>query len=638
MCGICGIVNFSGKRIDRDIVLNMREKLAHRGPDDAGFYSDKYIGLGHRRLSIIDLSDKGRQPLSNENKNIWVVSNGEIYNYVELRNELLAAGHRFSSCSDAEVLVHAYEEWGIEKLLKCLSGMYAFAIWDTHLKTMWLVRDRLGVKPLFYMQKNGMLFFASELHVLYEFTDITPETIDHEALDYFFAFGYVPPDHCLIKGIKKLQPGHALRHTQNDTRCWRYWNVDFRPSHKLSLPTVLEDLSNLLQVSVHQRLRSDVPLGCFLSGGIDSGLVTALAARIITEPLHTFTVGFQGSNPSENELALAQLVASRYGTRHMELIVKPQSKNLLPRILWHCGEPFADVSILPTCQICSEARRSIKVALTGDGGDESFCGYYNVYSAHLGSIMKQIFPDIFRHELQILTNALSKLSNVLVIARRLNTLLNYANKPVSFHYNLADWWYAELRSKLYDQKWLNRIDSNAMHIITDIIKNINELQEAEKHLYIDLQLRLPGDYLTKIDVASNLVALEVRSPFLDHKLVEYTAKIPVSIKLLNLRQKGLLRTLAQRYLPIEVVKGRKTGFSPPMGRWLRDEWAPLIRELVGESLANRPGIFNRTIIHHIIDEHLSGKKNHAHRLWALVCFEVWWRLFIDHSLKPGDEL
>ena len=639
MCGICGIVDLSGRGIDRDAVLRMREGVAHRGPDDAGLYVDERVGLGHRRLSIIDLSEAGRQPLGNEDGTIWVMCNGEIYNHRELRAQLEAAGHHFRSHSDSEVLVHGYEEWGLEDTLPRVRGMFAFALWDGRLETLTLVRDRLGVKPLFYAEVAGKLLFASEAAVLYNHVVVTPETLDRGALDFLLAFGYVPPDRCLVQGIRKLPPAHVLRYDRAGIKLWRYWKVRFRPSRQNGLAEELDELDRRLQEAVARRLESDVPLGCFLSGGIDSGLVTALAARRSSEPLRTFTVGFTGAAPEVDERPLARLVAERYGTRHEELLVEPRARRVLPRIVWHCGEPFADVSVIPTYLICQAARDSITVALTGDGGDESFAGYQNVHAAYLAQGLKRWLPHGLRQGLRRVAGGLTGVLASVPAARRFNTLLTYATRSPSQHYDLGNHWNAAFRRHLYDPRWINGAEAqDPLDVVSHYLGEASDLEEAEQLLYTDLHLRLPGDYLTKVDVASNLVALEVRSPFLDHDLVEYAAGLPVSAKLLRWRQKGLLRRLARRYLPTPVVDHPKMGFGPPIAHWLREEWAPLVRELVGKSLAARPGLFNPQVVHSVVEEHLSGRRNHAQRLWSLLCLELWWRLFVDRSMGPGDEL
>ena len=639
MCGICGIVDLSGRGIDKESVIQIREALAHRGPDDAGLYVAEGIALGHRRLSIIDLSEAARQPLQNEDATVWAICNGEIYNYRDLRHRLVDAGHHFRSNSDTEVLVHAYEQWGMEGLLTRLKGMFAFAIWDGNTRTLLLARDRLGVKPLYYLERESGLVFASEIRALYGHVQVTPDAVNREALDYFLAFGYVPPDTSMVQGIHKLPPAHAIRYDRDGIKCWRYWEVEFRSGKPPPFDDQLEEVDHLLTKAVDRRLESDVPLGSFLSAGVDSGLVTALAARSLGESLRTFTVGFEGMPRDQDERQLARLVAQRYGTRHEEMMVGPLDHSELPTIMWHSGEPFADVSVLPTFQICRLARGEITVALTGDGGDESFCGYYNVYAAYLGSIIRRLVPYPVRHLLERPPSSRNGAVSRIPGARRLGTLMYYANRSPIQLYDLPNWWHTSIREELYDATWLkNHHGNQPADVVGRHLGQVQDLAQAEQLLYTDLHLRLPGDYLTKIDIASNIVALEIRSPFLDHELVEYAATLPLSSKMLRWRQKGLLRELARKYLPPESINRRKTGFGPPLGDWLRGEWSSMVRELVSEGLARRPDLFNQAVIRHTVDEHLDGRRDHTQRLWALLCLEVWWRMFVDRSMGPNDSL
>ena len=635
MCGICGIADFSSRPVERATLLEIREALAHRGPDDAGTYLADKVGLGHRRLSIIDLGESGRQPLQNEDGTVQVICNGEIYNYRELRRQLIDAGHVFRSGTDVEVLVHGYEQWGIDRLLSKLRGMFAFAVWDGREEALWLVRDRLGVKPLFYAETNGRLLFASEARALYSQVAVCAETVDRRQLDHYLSFGYVPPDRCLVMGIEKLPPAHVLRYDRTGTKCWRYWDVEFKDGDNQSFQYHLERVDHLLQDAVTRRLESDVPLGSFLSAGIDSGLVTAIAAQSSSPPLRTFTVGFAGSPAADDERPLASMVAQRYGTQHEELLVEPMDRTALPAIIWHGSEPFADVSVLPSYLIASRARGEITVALTGDGGDESFGGYRNAYAAFLANKVKRWVSPGLRRALERLSSPLVRIS----LARRLNTLLAYSNRSTSDLYDLPSWWHSGLRSDLYDEAWFDgRVSDTTDGPVARYLDEVAHLGDVEQVAYVDLHLRLPGDYLTKMDIASNIVALEVRSPFLDHELVEYAATLPLSSKIYRGRQKGLLRELARKYLPEESITRRKTGFGPRLGDWLRGDWASMATELVSDGLASRPGLFRAKVVRNIVDEHVGGKRDHTARLWALVCLEVWWRMFIDKSMGPDDEL
>ena len=639
MCGICGIVDLTGGGINPDRLLNIRESLTHRGPDEAGLHVEAFAGLGHRRLSIIDLSPNARQPLQNEDGNITLVCNGEIYNYRELRQRLVDTGHKFKSNSDNEVLIHAYEHWGLERTVAQVKGMFAFAIWDRNKKTLWLARDRLGVKPLFYAEHEGAFLFSSEVQALYPHLNVSEETVNRGALDCFLAFGYIPPDRCLVEGIHKLAPGQILRYDSSGIKLWKYWDVEFSNRTSFSFPDQLDEVDQLLTSAVTRRLESDVPLGSFLSAGIDSGLVTAIAAQHMSKPLRTFTVAFEGGTERDDERDHPRLLAERYGTRHEELIVSERDKSVLPEIIWNGGEPFFDIGILPFYQIAREARKEITVALTGDGGDESFCGYYNVYAAYIGSIIRQRLPATVRRMLATKLCAPSGQQRLPRVLQRLGTALRYANSATIELYDNPDWWTTEMRTTLFNPAFRkSRPEEAPLQIVTDLLGNVGNSDSVEEIIYTDLHLRLPGDYLTKADIASNAVALEVRSPFLDHELVEFAATLPPSSKMWRWQQKGLLRKLAQKYLPKESVNRRNTGFGPPLGNWLRGDWAHLVDEFVGNGIAKRPGIFNAPFIGQITDEHIRGRKDHTQRLWSLVCLEIWWRMFIDGSMGRKDSL
>lgn len=640
MCGISGIIDLTGRGIDRDAVIALRDSLAHRGPDDVGEYIDQHAGLGQRRLSIIDLSPAGRQPMPNEDGTVQVMCNGEIYNFRALKSQLMDSGHRFSSGSDCETLAHGYEQWGMEGLLARVKGMFSIAVWDRDKRTLWLARDRLGVKPLYFKIRDGKLAFASEPHGLYDDIDMGPDSLDRESLDYYLSFGYVPPDRAIVSGIEKMPPGHVLRYDAHGAKSWRYWDVNpGATSSRMSFKDQVDTVDKLLKAAVVRRLESDVPLGSFLSAGIDSGLVSAMAADSLDEPLRTFTVGFDGDSAGVDERPLARMVSERYGTDHHELFLSTEDTIPLPQLIWNAGEPFADVSVLPSHQISRMARNDITVALTGDGGDESFGGYANVYAAYFGSKVKRWVPTSIRNNMEKLISGSIRDVSAPSPVHRLGTLLKFAEKSPIELYDLPEWWNSELRSDLYalERRTTNASDS-PLRIVEQTLASAQNLDDVTQILYTDLHLRLPGDYLTKIDIASNAVALEIRSPFLDHDLVEFAASLPIDSRMRGWKQKGMLRSLATRYLPKESLNRKKTGFGPPLASWLRGKWAPLVQQLVTDGIANRAEWFDRSTIRRTVDEHMSGRINHASRLWSLVCLEVWWRLFIDKTMKPTDQL
>ncbi len=638
MCGIAGIVDYSGRAVDAGLLTRMRERLAHRGPDDAGLHVHGPCGLAARRLKVIDLTDRGRMPLANETGTVRVVHNGEIYNFQDLRAELTSRGHRFRSDTDTEVLVHGWEEWGPDCVDR-LSGMFAFAIWDARTEDLFLARDRLGVKPLVYRLDGPRFYFASELPALYEAAAPRREDIDPQALDAYLAFGYVPPDRCLLRSAGRLPPGHTLRLSRKGVRTDRYWRVRFRPMHRLGLSEALDETEARLRAAVRRRLVSDVPLGTFLSGGIDSGLVTALAAQEAGGRLRTFSVGFPGGCAEDDERPLARQVAARYGTEHTELAVGPEGERDLSQILYRFGEPFADLSALAVHAISRAARAHITVALSGDGGDESFGGYANVQAAHLAQHARRWSPALLRRAAaRVLgSGALSRRS---ATARRAASWLGqYVDRSVLDHYDLQNHWHQALRGRLYAPAMRERVAGNAARaLVAGLQADTDDLHDAERHLYTDLHLRLPGDYLPKVDIASSLVSMEVRSPFLDPQVVEFAARLPLGVKLRWGRQKYLLRRLAARHLPADLVRAPKRGFGPALETWLRTDWAPLVREYVRDGLARREELFDRAVIERTVDEHLCGRANHRTRLWTLLCLEVWWRLFLDRTLTPGEGL
>lgn len=638
MCGICGIVDLGAGQVSEEDLVEMRDQISHRGPDDAGVYLREGVGLAARRLSIIDLSARGHMPMPSEDEKQWITYNGEIYNFLELREELAAKGHHFRSECDTEVVLAAYREWG-EDCAEHLAGMFAFAIWDASQRRLFAARDRLGVKPFFFVHQGERLVFCSEIHPLYRFSPPTADRVDPLALDYYLSAGNVPPDRCFVKGLSKLPPAHTMTFDARGLRMKRYWRVRFRPTRRAPLEDTLDALDEHLGKAVVRRLRSDVPLGCFLSGGIDSGLVTALAARGSDTPINTFSVGFSRGHPDDDERPLARLVAERYGTRHHEMVVDTDHRALLPLASWHVGEPFADIGILPMLQISREARKHITVSLSGDGGDESFAGYPNVRSAHIAQRFRRAVPGPVRRLLRFgagIPAVKSRLHAAEVAERWLG---QFVERTPAEQLDPSTTWHREWRHRMYSPESLEALgDADAISVTEAVLRDAGDLLDAEMHLYADLHLRLGAGYLTKVDIASNMASLEVRSPFLDHELVEFAATLPFEQKFLEGRQKGLLRKLAERHLPHELIHQPKRGFAPAVGSWLRGEWSDLVRELVGNSHAAEAGLFRSDVLKNTAEAHIAGREDHPHRLYNYMCLEIWWRLFVDGSLSKGDAL
>lgn len=635
MCGITGIVDFSHPILESDVV-QMRDAMVHRGPDSCGVYLNpsQHAALGHRRLAIIDLSPSGHQPMHNEAGTITIIFNGEIYNFLELKAELINRGHIFASDSDTEVIIHGYEEWGIEVISR-LNGMFAIALLDSREKSprLLLVRDRLGVKPLYYSLHGQRLVFASEAHALYGARTLGYDDLNWIALDSYLAFGYVPTQLSFVKGVDKVQPGQIVDFTEDGLHKSFYWSIPKPvPDYTISKSETVDRVDHLLQAAVERRLMSDVPLGVFLSGGIDSGLVTAIAATKSAKPINTFSVGFKGGT---DERALAALVAAKYETHHTELIIDGDLTRSLPALIWRCGEPFADPSILPTFAISQTARQYITVALGGDGGDESFAGYSNIVAGYWSDRLMRYVPSSLLHPLRSILGQVDHLHPSL---RRASTLMRYSLVPIPQLYDFVDAWDTVDRDYLLSKSRNCMMPSQALKLVEYLESRVDTSSRTERQQYIDYHLRLAGDYLTKVDIASNAASLEVRSPFLDYTLVEYAAGIPLKLKMLNGQQKGLLRDLAARYLPPNLLQQPKRGFSTNLKSLLGDSWRKIIQEYVEKGIATRGDLFNDKYICAVVAEDDSGQADHTHRLWVLVCLEVWFRLYIDRTLQPNQPL
>jgi len=636
MCGIAGIVDLRQRDVPESELIELRDSVRHRGPDDAGIFRAPGIGLATRRLSILDLSPRGHMPMANEDESLWITYNGEVYNFVELRAELERLGHAFRSGGDTEVVLRAFEQWG-DDCVDHLRGMYAFAIWDVRRHSLFAARDRLGVKPFFYASVDERLVFCSELHGLYRFVRPDPDRIDPVALDFYLAYGYVPPDRCFVQGVERLPPGHVLRLEDGRLSTRRYWRPAFRPTRDMPLGECLDTLDAELSGAVARRLRSDVPLGCFLSGGIDSGLVASMAAKASPNRLKTFSVGFEGARPDEDERPLARLVSERYDTDHTELMVGPSHKSVLPRMLWHVGEPFADVGILPMREISALAKCDVTVVLTGDGGDESFAGYPSIRSAEMAGRVRRFVPSPARRGLAS-SLGWPGVRELPGATRARRWLDNYVNCPRAERFEAVGLW-GGWRERAYTPELRALLREHTARALVEAVLDgaDDSLSAGELQLFGELELRL-SRYLTKVDIASSSASLEVRSPFLDHGVVELAARLPLDQKLLRGRPKGLLRALAGRYLPQELLTQPKRGFAPRLGDWLRGDWAPVLRELTSGADSASSAWIQAPVLKEVVESHLRGSADHADRLYAILCLEIWWRLFVSRSLTPDDVL
>jgi asparagine synthase (glutamine-hydrolysing) len=623
MCGIAGKYNFAAAHpVDRAQLTGMTAALAHRGPDADGFYVGPGIGLGHRRLSIIDLST-GHQPLGNEDETIRVVFNGEIYNFAELRAELTARGHRFRTLSDTEVIVHAYEEWG-ERSVDRFRGMFAYALWDEPKRRLVLVRDRIGVKPLYYSIKPTGVTFGSEIKAILEDPEVSRDW-SAEALDAYLALQYVPTPQTIYRTVWKLPPGHYLVAENGRVSIRRYWDLTFTGDGDAAKEDeYLERLDALVTESVRLRLVSDVPLGAFLSGGIDSSAVVAAMVETSPGPVVTMSVGFD--EHGFNELEYARRVATHFGTTQREHVVRPDIVDLLPKLVWHFDEPFADHSAVPTYYVSRAAREHVTVALSGDGGDELWAGYARHRVEQQEWSARRLLGTLGG---KLAGCAACRLPLTVKGTRSLRHLaLSPAEACARKHaYGLFD---NGIRAALYSADFAASVrDADpfvGFRIAYDSCPSPDPLDRA---LYVDVRTYLVDDIMTKVDRMSMAVSLESREPLLDHKLLEFAARVPTALKLKNGRTKYLLRRLLERRVPQAIVDRPKHGFEAPTGEWLRGPLAPMVSDLLLDGRMRSRGVFEQVEIARLWREHRSGTHDHRHRLWSLVMLELWFRRFVD---------
>ena len=620
MCGICGFVSLDGRGIDRELLESMNDRLVHRGPDSAGVFADECAGLAARRLAIIDLVT-GDQPIANEDGSVVVVQNGEIYNYRELRAELAGRGHTFRTQGDTEVLVHLYEEHG-PAFAERLRGMFAIAVWDKKARRLVLARDRYGIKPLFYSVQGGALAFASELKALLVAPWIERE-IDVDALDAFLAFGFVPAPLTIYRGIRKLPPGTVLvwDHGSRGARLVRYTKPAAetqRPLESTDTATLAEELRERLRDSVAAHLIADVPVGVLLSGGLDSSTIVALAAELSSEPVRTFTVGFEERHFDER--GPARLVAERYGTDHHEIVVPPDAVSLLPRITEVFDEPFADDSALPTYLVSELASAHVKVALSGEGGDELFGGY-NFYLGHrlapaLGGVATLARPLVER-----LPSSSSKASTFDWRAKR---FVRSASRPtLERHYAWKTLMPPEERERLLVPERNGTF--GPLDLLSARYAESEGLEDLARVMDLDIGVFLVDDMLVKTDRASMAHSLEVRVPILDPVVVDFALALPsrMKVRALSRTKKYLLRKAAEPLLPRKILEGEKRGLSIPLAAWLRGELQPLVRDVLSPDSLRRHGYFDPAVVGRIVDDHVAGRSDESRKLWALVTFCLW---------------
>ncbi|MCF7855538.1 MAG: asparagine synthase (glutamine-hydrolyzing) [Candidatus Pacebacteria bacterium] len=628
MCGIAGIIHYSDQPVDTCTLERMTDALTHRGPDDSGVLADGAVGLAHRRLSVIDVHG-GHQPMSNRDKTTWVCYNGEIYNHLELRKELQSQGYDFRTQCDTEVLVHLYDSMG-PSMLDCLRGMFAFAIYDKRKRKLLLARDRMGQKPLVYATTDGAFIFASELQALRTVPGFSPDIRLQSVHDYL-TYQYVPAPHTIFSNALKLPPASYLTldldRPDQRPEPKRYWTM---PQEECTKPVQFaecaRELRMLLQTSVQERLMADVPLGGFLSGGVDSTIISGLMAQTAGRPVNTYTVGFE--NADYDERSYARKAAVHLGTIHHEQLVDPCHFELVPRLIRHCGEPFADASILPTFFLAQFARQHVTVALSGDGADELFGGYYRYQIVQWMNFL-QALPLEFR---RLLSSAVSKLLPRGPSERTLSGKLQRVCK-------------AAVVSR--DQRYLeiiSRITENAKHALYGERFARASFEPSKRYLerqlpagqtcttghtcsMLDLTTYLPNDILTKVDTASMATSLEVRNPFMDHRIVDFACRLPWSFKQQWQHRKRILLYACRDLVPPVIRKRRKMGFGVPLADWFRGKWHDTLKDVLLDPSVKKRGFFNQNLVEQMISDHCTHRTDHSYVLWSLLVFELWCQQF-----------
>lgn len=614
MCGIAGILNFDPSRsVDPDLLSRMTRVLVHRGPDGEGFYSDGPVGLGHRRLSIIDLAG-GAQPMSNEDGTVWISFNGEIFNFKDLRRSLEAAGHRFRTDSDTECIVHLYEEYGTG-CAERLVGQFAFAIWDGRRRRLFLARDPVGIKPLFYHSDGDRLLFASEMKAILEEESIDRE-MDLEALVEYLSYRYVPAPRTIFRGVRKLPAGHWLLWEDGRVRTERFWEMPHCGEPPESEEECAERLGELLRESVKGQLMSDVPLGAFLSGGVDSSIIVGLMSELTGRPVKTFTIGFREEDFSE--LPFARKVAERYQTEHHELIVEPESVDLLPKLVRELDEPLADPAAIPTYYLCRLAREHVTVCLSGDGGDEGFAGYlryqWAMKYAKFDGIPAALRRVFFGQTARLLSGRYRKAAEWLSLdpATRYGECMGYLRGPALHGLLSSD---------------VERIASARPDLarILELDARVSRADYLTRLQYIDIQTYLPDDILVKTDRMSMLNSLEVRVPFLDHRVLEYAATIPPTWR----AGKGMLKRAMKSLLPPEILERRKMGFGVPLKHWFRGDWSEYTRDLLLSKRARERGLLDTRKVDAMMNGYLKEPAARMMSVYSLVVLEEWCRQYLD---------
>ncbi|MFO0427097.1 MAG: asparagine synthase (glutamine-hydrolyzing) [Planctomyces sp.] len=644
MCGIAGAIWWQAdKAISRDVLQRMTDSISHRGPDADGHYfrpdppqspADGFVGLnvalGHRRLSIIDVAGSA-QPLGNEDNTIQIIFNGEIYNYRELRPELIARGHQFRTDGDTEVIVHLYEEYGLN-FVDHLRGMFSIAIWDSRNRRLILLRDRMGQKPLFYRMESGRLSFASELKALLQMPGVT-RTLDRHSVMRFLTLQYVPHPHCILEGFQKLPPATMGIFEHGRLRLQTYWTPPFNEVDESRSTTAdwKDELRSTLTEAVRLRLRSDVPLGAFLSGGIDSTIISGLMQSQLDRPVKTFSIGFPVA--AFDERAFARQASEMLGTEHHEAMVEPDAMSILPQLIWHYDEPFGDSSAIPTMYLSRMTREHVKVALTGDAGDELFCGYDRYRAVNVAGMLDRA-PKWFRSFWNSgIAGLIPTSTRQGSFRRRLKRFIEtMGQEPERRYLNwITIFNTAQLQAIVSEDLWKLTAEEDPAACIFDAYRRYPSRDFITRTTATDVHTYLPCDILTKVDIASMAVGLEARSPMLDHRVVELAARMPIQVKQNLKRGKQVLVDTFSDLIPPEIQTRKKMGFGVPIDHWFRKELKTLLNDVLLSDRCLSRGLLNPQAVRELVEQHTSGRVNQAYRLWNLLCLELWQRMYLDQE-------
>lgn len=632
MCGICGVVG----KADEQLIQKMLASIAHRGPDDEGIYvagsaNGERVGFGHRRLSIIDLSPAGHEPMSDAQGEIWLTYNGEIYNFQEIRKELEKRGHKFKSDSDAEVVIYAYREWGLNALAM-FNGLFAFAIWDARNNSLLLVRDRLGIKPVYYADTPSGFAFASEIKAILTIPDFKRE-VDLESLNQFLSFLWTPDPDTMFSGVKKLPPGHFLLYQNGHTEVRQYWDLEFNEDDSLSEADWVERVREQVERSVRAQMIADVPLGAFLSGGVDSSSIVSLMTGMVSQKVTTYTFGFKSEDLRydilEDDVKYAREIGAKLETDYHESFFEPKVMDLLPKLVYHMDEPIADPAAITSYLICKAARERLTVLLSGMGGDEVFAGYPRHIAVKIAEAYNLIPSFISRPLVEAMPASVPGRFNS--VFRNTKKLARSAALPLRERYlGYCTYFKEDEKAKLYSGAMHTAsLDFNALAAHQRYFDKVADEDFVNQMLYVDLKTFLPCLNLTYTDKTSMAASMEVRVPLLDHELVEMAARIPARLKIKGLTRKYVLKKAAEKWLPRNIIYRKKAGFSAPLRSWLQKDLREMVEDLLSESNIKQRGYFDYAEVRRLIDDNLAGREDNGLKIFQLLTLELWHRQFID---------